>query len=113
MYAKRAEIQESLYIDAPLQQGPPRLPAGIAVDTVDCGCMSSRNNPQEPKRQKGLSRPYNWTDDRSVSFWWLLLPDAVSVREFVIEPPGRFFSSKSAVRNGRYLTEENFHEKIR
>ena len=99
-----------------------------------------RNNRYEPKRQKCLSRRYDRTDERSVSFccvvawadsgeygswlklrdsdsspgsWRTFLPEAVSVREFVIEPPGRFFSSTSAVRNGRYLTEENFHEKVR
>ena len=102
--------------------------------------VHSRNNRYEPKRQKGLSRRYDRTDVTSVSFccvvasagsgesgswlklrdidnspgfWRMFLPEAVSVREFVIEPPGRFFSSTSAVRNGRYLTEENFHAKVR
>lgn len=46
----------------------------------------------------------------SPGFWWMFLPDEVSVRQYPeIEPPGRFFSSPER----KVLTEENFHAKVR
>ncbi len=135
-----ARVRESPYTGGLARHRSPLVSAGIAGCVANRFDVHHRNNRHEPKRQKCLSRRYDWTDVRSVSFccvvasadsgeygswlklrdidsspgfWRMFLPEAVSVREFVIEPPGRFFSSTSAVRNGRYLTEENFHAKVR
>jgi len=50
---------------------------------------------------------------RGLGFRWMRPLEAVSVRCLDNEPPGRFLSRTSAVRIGRYLTEENFHAKVR
>lgn len=110
------------------------------IGPVDYWCgWSGGNNRQDAKSQKGLSSQHDQSDEYRVSFcrtgyratavliWRVAVrkrasdefqrwrsPGAVSVCVFeIVNLPGRFPSRTSAVRNGRYLTEESFHAKVR